>query len=100
MTHESLKTFKTKLLTFFSNRIIECNYRIVEYTVDLYFSEYVIAVKIYKLNEEILNVKKFFKNTNCMLINVYLAKHHFNSFAEIIKIKNFLMLLKINYSKR
>ena len=46
MTYESLKTFKTKLLTFFSNKIIECNYCIGEYTVDLHFSEYDIAVKI------------------------------------------------------
>ena len=61
MTYESLKTFKTKLLTFFSNKIIECNYYIGEYTVDLHFSEYDIAVKIYELNEEILNVKKFKK---------------------------------------
>ena len=61
MTYESLKTFKTKLLTFFSNEVTECNYCIGEYTVDLYFSEYDIAVKIYELNEEILNVKKFLK---------------------------------------
>ena len=47
MTNESFKTFETKLLTFFSNKIIECNYCIGEYTVDLYFSEYHIAVKIY-----------------------------------------------------
>ena len=46
MTYESLKTFKTKLLTFFSNEVTECNYCIGEYTVDLYFSEYDIAVKI------------------------------------------------------
>ena len=61
MTYESLKTFKTKLLTFFSNEIIECNYWIGEYTVDQHFSEHDIAVKIYELNEEILNVKKFKK---------------------------------------
>ena len=98
MTYESLKTFKRKLLTFFSKEIIECNYHIGEYTVELFFSQYDIAVKIYELNEEILIVKKFLKNTNCMLINVYLDKHHFNSFAKIIKIKIFcLMLLKINY---
>ena len=59
MTHESLKAFKTKLLTMFSNEIIECNYCIGEYTVDLYFSEYDIVVKIYELNEEILNAKNF-----------------------------------------
>ena len=59
--YESLKTFKTKLLTFFSNEIIECNYKIGEYTVDLYFAGYNIAVQIYEMNEEILNVKKIFK---------------------------------------
>ena len=78
MTYESLKAFKTKLLAIFSNEVIECNYCIGQYTVDLYFSEYDIAVKIYELNEEILNVKKFLKNTNCMLINVTLDKHHFD----------------------
>ena len=35
MVYESIKTFKTKLLTFFSNDIIECNYKTSEYTVDL-----------------------------------------------------------------
>ena len=40
-------------------KIIECNYKIVEYTVDLYFPEYNIAVQIYEMNDEILNVKKF-----------------------------------------
>ena len=88
--YESFKTFKTKLLTFFSNEIIECNYKIGEYTVDLYFPEYNIAVQIYEMNDEILNVKKFKKNPNCMLINVNLDKHHFDSFVEIIKIKNIL----------
>ena len=52
MTYESLKAFKTKLLTIFSNEIIECNYCIGEYTV-----EYDIVVKMYEFNEEILNVK-------------------------------------------
>ena len=42
------------------------------------------------MNGDILNVKKFKKNTNCMLINVNLDKHHFDSFAEIIKIKRYL----------
>ena len=42
------------------------------------------------MNDDILNAKKFFKNTNCMLINVNLDKHHFDTFTEIIKIKNSL----------
>ena len=42
------------------------------------------------MNDEILNVKKFNKNTNCMLINVNLDRNNFDSFTEIIKIKNFL----------
>ena len=42
------------------------------------------------MNGDILNVKKLKTNTNCMLINVNLDKHHFDSFAEIIKIKNSL----------
>ena len=78
MVYESCKTFKTKLLIFFSNKVIECNYNIGEYTVDLYFPEYNIAVQIYEVNEEILNVKNFLKNTNCMLINVNLDKNHFD----------------------
>ena len=90
MPYESFKTFKTKLLTFFSNKIIESNYNIGDYAVDLYFPEYNIAVKIYELNEEILRVKNFEENTNCMLINVNLDKHHSDSFTEIIKIKNSL----------
>ena len=90
MVYESFKTFKTKLLTFFSNKVIECNYNIGKYTVDLYFPEYNIAVQIYEVNDEILNVKKFNKNTNCMLINVNLDKNNFDSFTEIIKIKIFL----------
>ena len=100
MVYESCKTFKTKLLIFFSNEVIECNYNIGEYTVDLYFPEYNIAVQIYEVNEEILNVKKFLKNTNCMLINVNLDKNHFDSFTEIIKIKNFLFdVIKNKLSK-
>ena len=90
MPYESFKTFKTKLLTFFSNEIIESNYNIGDYAVDLYFPEYNITVKIYELNEEILRVKNFEENTNCMLINVNLDKHHSDSFTEIIKIKNSL----------
>ena len=88
MTYQSFKTLKTKLLTFFSNEIIDCNYRINEYTVDIYFLEYNIAIQIYDVDEEILRVKKFAENTNCMLININLNKHRFDSFAEISKIKN------------
>ena len=62
MTYESFKTFKTKLLTFFSNEIIEYTYKIGEYTVDLYFPEYNIVVRIYEVNDETLNVKTFKKN--------------------------------------
>ena len=61
MVYESFKTFKRNLLTFFSNKVIECNYNIGKYTVDLYFPEYNIAVQIYDVNDEILNVKKFKK---------------------------------------
>ena len=43
--YESFKTFNTKLLTFFSNEINECNYKINEYTVDLNFPEYNIVVQ-------------------------------------------------------
>ena len=53
MVYESFKTFKRKLLTFFSNKVIG------EYTVDLYFPEYNITVQIYEVNDEKLNVKKF-----------------------------------------
>ena len=42
------------------------------------------------MNGDILNVKKRKTNFNCMLINVNLDKRHFDSFAEIIKIKNYL----------
>ena len=34
MTYESFKTFKAKLLTFFSNEIIPSNYEINEDTVN------------------------------------------------------------------
>ena len=59
MVYESFKTFQTKLLTFFSNEVIGCNYNIGEYTVDLYFPEYNITVQIYEVNDEILSVKSF-----------------------------------------
>ena len=59
MVYESFKTFQTKLLTFFSNEVIECNYNIGEYTVDLYFPEYNITVQMYEVNDEILSVKSF-----------------------------------------
>ena len=52
------------------------------------FPEYSIAVQIYEVNDEILNVKNFLKYTNCMFINVNLDKNYFDSFVEIIKIKN------------
>ena len=44
-------------------------------------------------------LKKKFKNTYFMFININLNNHHFDSFAQIIKIKKILclMLLKINY---
>ena len=59
MVYESFKIIKTKLLTFFSNEVIECNYNIGEYTVDLYFPEYNITVQIYEVNDKILSVKSF-----------------------------------------
>ena len=61
MVYESFKIIKTKLLTFFSNEVIECNYNIGEYTFHFYFSEYNIVVQIYEVNDEILNVKNFLK---------------------------------------
>ena len=71
-----------------------------EYAVDLYFPEYNIAVRIYEVNDEILNIKKLKKTANCMLINVNLDKHHFDSFVEIIKIKNSLFnIIKNKLSK-
>ena len=78
MTYQSFKTLKTKLLTFFSNEIIDFNYRINECTVDIYFLEYNIAVQIYDVDEEILRVKEFEENANCMLMNVNLNNHHFD----------------------
>ena len=51
MTYQSFKTLKTKLLTFFSNEIIDCNYKTNEYTVDIYFLEYNIAVQIHDVDE-------------------------------------------------
>ena len=51
-----------------------------EYTDDLYFSEYNTVVQIYEVNDEILRINKF-KKTNCMLINVNLDKHIFDSFT-------------------
>ena len=83
--------FEIKLLTFFSNELIEYNYRINEYTLDIYFPEYNIGVQIYDANEDILRVKEFEGNTNCMLVNVSLNKSHFDSFTEIIKIANSLI---------
>ena len=44
---------------FFSNEVIECNYNIRKYTVNLYFFEYNITVQIYEVNDKISNVKKF-----------------------------------------
>ena len=90
MTYQSFKTLKTKLLTFFSNEIIDCNYKTNEYTVDIYFLEYNIAVQIHDVDQEMWLVKEFAENANCMLLNVNLNKHRFDSFAEIIKIKNSL----------
>ena len=46
---------------------------------------YILCVK------DILGVKEFEENINCMLINVNLKRHHFDSFAEIIKMKNSLI---------
>ena len=37
-----------------------------------------------------MSIAKKSKNINCLLINVNLDKHHFDSFAEIIKTKNSL----------
>ena len=45
------------------------------------------------MDEDILRVKEFEKNTNCVLINVNLNKKHFDSFTEIIKIKNSLIVV-------
>ena len=46
---------------FFSNEVIECNYNIGKYIVDLYFPDYNTAVQIYEVNHEILNVSKLKK---------------------------------------
>ena len=47
------------------------------------------------MDEDILRVKEFVEITNCMLININLNKHPFDSFTKIIKIKNsFLNVIK------
>ena len=46
---------------------------------------YILCVK------DILGVKEFEKNINCMPINVNLKRHHFDSFTEIIKMKHSLI---------
>ena len=91
MTYESFKTFKTKLLTYFSNEIIHCNHKINEYTVDIYFPEYNILVQIYDADEDILRSKEFEKSASCKLIKINLNRPPFNSFAEIIKVKTYLI---------
>ena len=91
MAYESFKIFKTKLLTFFSYEIIHYNYRINQYIVDIYFPEYNIVVQICDVDEDILRVKEFEKDANCMLINVNHNKQHFDSFTERIDIKIFLI---------
>ena len=45
MAYRSFKTFKTKILTFSGNEIIEFNCKIGEYTADRYFPEYNITVQ-------------------------------------------------------
>ena len=59
MIYELFKTFKTKILKIFSHEMIHYNYRINQYTVDFYFSEYNIVVQIYDVDEGILRVKEF-----------------------------------------
>ena len=90
MTYESIKTFRTKLLTFFSNEIIHCDYNINENIVHIYFPEYNIAVEIYDNNQDILCVNEFKKYNNWMLININLNKPCFNAYTEIGKIRNSL----------
>ena len=69
--------------------------------MDLHFPKYNIACKRYEVNGDILNVKKNQKNTNSMLINVNLDKRHFDTFTEIIKIKNSLFnVIKIKLSQK
>ena len=59
-----LKKFRTKLLAFFSNKIIHCDYKINANIVDIYFPEYNIAVEIYDNNQDILCVNEFKKYNN------------------------------------
>ena len=91
MTYEPFETFKSKLLTFFSNEIIHCNHEINKDTVDIYFSEYNIVVQVYDGDEDKLGLKEFEKNTRCMPLNINLNRPRFDSFAEIIKIKTYLI---------
>ena len=83
-----LKKIRTKLLTFFSNEIIHCDYKINENIVHIYFPEYNIAVEIYDNNQDILCVNEFKKYNNWMLININLNKPCFNAYTEIAKIRN------------
>ena len=50
-----------------------------------------IVVQIYDMDEDILQVKEFEESTKCVLINVNLDEYNFDSFTEIIKIKNSLI---------
>ena len=69
--------------------------------MDLHFPKYNIPCKRYEVNGDILNVKKNQKNANSMLINVNLDKRHFDTFTEIIKIKNSLFnVIKIKLSQK
>ena len=56
--------------------------------INIWYVLIYIVVQIY--DADILSVKEFEKNTNCMLINIHINRPHFDSFTEITKIKNYL----------
>ena len=49
--------------------------------INIWYVLIYIVVQIY--DADILSVKEFEKNTNCMLINIHINRPHFNSFTEI-----------------
>ena len=57
MAYRSFKTFKTKIITFSGNEIIEFNCKIGEYTADLYFPEYNITVQRWNIGCQKLKKK-------------------------------------------
>ena len=100
--HDPIMTLEqsilSKIKTIFSAETILLQHNVSSYRIDEYFLKYKLAIEIDELGHENRNIDKEVriqtatnKELDCEFIRINPAKEKFDVFAEISKIKNFIV---------